>query len=115
MEQKKHYVSEQTLINMPNNSSDISLSDKQSCLSTATPTALDIRTWLADYIAEALEIPSDEMDITVSFEQYGLDSLAAVGMTTDLEDWLNCEIDPTLPYEYPTIETLSDQLASSIG
>jgi acyl carrier protein len=44
-----------------------------------------------------------------------LDSAAAVGMTGELADWLDHEMDPTLLYDYPTIESLVQYLSVSIG
>jgi acyl carrier protein len=32
-------------------------------------------------------------------------------MSGDLEDWVGRKIDPTLLYDYPTIETLAQHLA----
>lgn len=75
------------------------------------PTAAEIQAWMASYLAELLEIDSDEIDVTIPFDQYGLDSSAAVGMTGDLEDWLGQKLDPTLLYDYPTIEALAWHLA----
>ena len=76
-----------------------------------TPTAAEIEAWLVSYLAELLEIKRDEIDVTASFDRYGLDSSAAVGLTCDLEDWLERDIDPTLPYDYPTTEALARHLA----
>lgn len=75
------------------------------------PTATEIQAWLVSYLAEVLEIESDQIDVTIPFERYGLDSSAAVGLTGDLEDWLLTELDPTLMYDYPTIEALAQHLA----
>jgi acyl carrier protein len=61
-------------------------------------------------MAQLLEIDPDEVNVTIPFDQYGLDSSAAVGMTGDLEDWLERKIDPTLLYDYPTIEALAQHL-----
>ncbi|MEL6606584.1 MAG: acyl carrier protein, partial [Cyanobacteria bacterium J06614_10] len=36
----------------------------------------------------------------------GLDSSAAIGLTGDLEDWLGQSVDPTLLYDYPTVDAL---------
>lgn len=72
----------------------------------------DVRQWLAAYLAELLEIEEDEVDTSVPFDRYGLDSSAAVGMTGDLEDWLGCEIDPTVIYDYPTVDALASYLGS---
>jgi acyl carrier protein len=75
------------------------------------PTAAEIQAWIVSYLAQLLEINPDELNTTIPFDQYGLDSAAAVGMTGDLEDWVGRKIDPTLLYDYPTIEALAQQLA----
>ncbi|MGB3642117.1 MAG: acyl carrier protein [Rivularia sp. (in: cyanobacteria)] len=84
----------------------------------ATPqepiTAAAIQAWLVSYLAEMLEVEASEVDITFEFNDYGLDSSAAVGITGDLEEWLEQELDPTLLYDYPTIESLAQHLAKKI-
>ncbi|MBR8829125.1 MAG: acyl carrier protein [Gomphosphaeria aponina SAG 52.96 = DSM 107014] len=72
----------------------------------------DIQSWLVSYLAELLEIEPDEIDISIPFERYGLDSSAAVVLTGDLQDWLEKDIDPTILFDYPTIETLVEYLSS---
>jgi acyl carrier protein len=52
------------------------------------PTATEIQAWIVSYLAQLLEINPDEVDTAIPFDQYGLDSSAAVGMTGDLEDWM---------------------------
>ncbi len=74
------------------------------------PTTAEIQTWLVSYLTELLEIEPDEVDVTIPFDRYGLDSSAAVGMTGDLEEWLEYELDPTLIYDYPTIKALAEHL-----
>ncbi len=83
--------------------------------SHVAPTKKEIETWIVSYIANLLEVDSEDIDITIPFDRYGLDSSAAVGMTGDLEDWLGCEIDPTLVYDYPTIEALVEHLSSEFA
>ncbi|NJR59423.1 MAG: acyl carrier protein [Cyanobacteria bacterium CRU_2_1] len=74
-------------------------------------TAAEIQVWLISYLAELLEISPDEVDATISLHRYGLDSAVTVGLTGDLEDWLGRELDPTLLYDYPTIDALVQHLA----
>ncbi|MGV2829416.1 acyl carrier protein [Myxosarcina sp. GI1(2024)] len=76
--------------------------------------AAEIQVWIVSYLAEQLEIAPDEIDLAIPFDRYGLDSSVAVGMTGDLEDWLERELDPTLLYDYPTIEGLAQHLAEEI-
>ena len=73
-------------------------------------TAADIEAWLVSYIAELLEIKTNEIDLTIPLEQYGLDSSEAVVLSGDLQDWLGCDLDPELLLDYPTIEALTQYL-----
>ena len=75
------------------------------------PTATEIQAWIVAYIADLLEVDGEEIDVTIPFDRYGLDSSAAVGLTGDLEDWLGREINPTLLYDYPTVEALVQHLS----
>ena len=80
--------------------------------SSNSRSASEIRQWIADYLADLLEVDKDEIDTSLPFDRYGLDSSAAVGMTGDLEDWLGVEVDPTVIYDYPTVDALSSYLGS---
>jgi acyl carrier protein len=73
-------------------------------------TAEEIQQWLIDYLARSLERSPDEIDVTVPFDDFALDSATAIGMTGELEDWLGKHVDPTLVYDYPTIEQFSQCL-----
>lgn len=79
-------------------------------LSKLQPTTAEIQAWLIAYLSELLEVEPDAIDVKVTFDRYGLDSSAAVGMSGALEDWLGYELEPTLIYDYPTIETLAANL-----
>ncbi|MBE9170246.1 acyl carrier protein [Pleurocapsales cyanobacterium LEGE 06147] len=76
-----------------------------------SPIEAEIQEWIISYLAQMLEVSPDEINVTTAFDRYGLDSSAAVGLTGDLEDWLGIELEPTLMYDYPTIETLTEYLA----
>jgi acyl carrier protein len=79
-------------------------------LANPQPTTIEIQDWLIAYLSELLDVEPEAIDVKVSFDRYGLDSAAAVGMTGALEDWLEYELDPTLIYDYPTIATLAANL-----
>jgi acyl carrier protein len=72
----------------------------------------EVAAWMREYLAELLEMPREEIDEETSFERYGLDSLASVGMIGDLEEWLGSELDPVLASEHPSIRTLAQALAA---
>lgn len=78
----------------------------------ATPrTAEEVQQWLVTYLARVLQKPPEEINVTVPFDDFALDSATAIGMTGDLEEWLGKHVDPTLVYDYPTIEQFSRFLA----
>jgi len=78
------------------------------------PRAAEIQAWLVSHLATVLEVDPAQVDVTTPFDRYGLDSVAAIGLTGDLEEWLGYDLDPTLLYDYPTIETVSRHLAEEI-
>lgn len=74
----------------------------------------EIQEWIISYLANLLEIDEEEIDIEEPFDRYGLDSAAAIGLLGDLGTCLKCDLDPTLIYDFPTIETLVNHLISEV-
>ena len=77
------------------------------------PTATEIQGWLVDYLAQELEIQPEAIDITVTFERYGLDSSTAIVLTGELQDWLGCQLEPELLFDYQTIAELTQYIVDS--
>ncbi|GHO44998.1 type I polyketide synthase [Ktedonospora formicarum] len=77
-----------------------------------TKSVAEVRAWLIQQIAAQLKVRPEAVDTRAPFAQYGMDSLTAVTLSTDLEDWLERELPPTLVYDYPNIETLARYLAN---
>ncbi|AGK50686.1 MULTISPECIES: acyl carrier protein [Burkholderia] len=67
--------------------------------------------WMTGYLAARLHADSGSIDVSRQFIEYGLDSADAMRMVGDLEDFLGFELSPSLPYQYPTIDTLARALA----
>lgn len=93
---------------------ELSHSVTSNTTSKEPPSAAEIQAWIVAYLAELLEIDPDEVNPTIPFDRYGLDSAVAVGLTGDMEDWLGRKLDPTLLYDYPTVEALSQHLAEEL-
>jgi acyl carrier protein len=82
---------------------------------TTTKTKEELQDWLVYYISGVLFLEPDDIDIKTPFDRYGLDSSAAITLTGDLGDWLGGEtLDPTLLWDYPTIESLTEFLLQQI-
>jgi acyl carrier protein len=76
------------------------------------PTAEEIQSWMISQIADELEVAPSEVNVTTPFADYGMDSVAVLCIVGDLERWLKRSFEPTLLYDYTTIESLSKFLAS---
>lgn len=72
-----------------------------------------IESWLVAKVAEHLQMSPQGIDIEEPLTQYGLGSLAAVRISGELQEWLECELSPTLLYDYPSIQTLAEYLAGT--
>jgi acyl carrier protein len=80
--------------------------------SSNRPNAEAIQAFIVSKLAEALKIDPTEVDIRVPFTSYGLDSIVAFSIIGDLAAWLQCDLESTLLWEFPTIEALAQFLAA---
>jgi acyl transferase domain-containing protein/acyl-CoA synthetase (AMP-forming)/AMP-acid ligase II/acyl carrier protein len=71
-----------------------------------------IEQWILDWLAERLAVAPSQLDAHTPFAALGLDSLSAVRLSGELEEWLGLRLSPTLAFEYPTPKTLASFLAS---
>lgn len=76
------------------------------------PTVAAVQNWLREHLARHLEIEAFEIETDRPFAYYGLSSRDAVGLIGDLEDWLGCQLSPTLAYDRPSINALARYLGS---
>lgn len=74
----------------------------------------DIKTFLANELARLIEIDPSEIDSNVAFDRFGLDSTQAVEMSDNISNWVGKEVDPTILYDFSTINALSEHLLESI-
>ena len=78
---------------------------------TGPVSAKEIEAWLTAYLANLLNVPESKIERTIPFEQFGLDSAAAVAMTGDLARWLGADLDPNVTFEDRTIQALAARIA----
>lgn len=76
------------------------------------PTSAEIQQWLREHVSKASKKSIDKIDVHLPFINYGLESIEMIGLTGDLENWLNCQLKPDLLYQYPTIDQLANYLAT---
>ncbi len=77
----------------------------------AGPAESEIRDWLVAHISAMVGVPPDRVDIHTPIEQYGMDSIQAMHLCGELEDWLRRPLVPTLVWDYPTVDLLVRHLS----
>jgi acyl carrier protein len=70
----------------------------------------DIQLWIAANLAMYLNVRPEEISTSEPFSNYGLDSSTALNLAAELSEWLGQELDPTIFWEYPSIESLAQHL-----
>lgn len=81
--------------------------DSTGMQSNATPSKEDIQLWLRRRVAETINGNPEDIDTSLPFAYYGLDSVASLGILGDLEIWLGRKLPQTLTWDYPDIDLLS--------
>ena len=75
----------------------------------------EISTWLVDWIANELDMDKCEIQTTRSLLEYSLSSVTATILVGDLEDWLDLRLPPTLVWDYPSIDAMTEHLTSQLA
>ncbi|MEV0534376.1 acyl carrier protein [Kitasatospora sp. NPDC050463] len=75
----------------------------------------ELRGWLTDRVAFYLEIPVEQIEPDVKLVEYGLESVYALALCGDAEDEFGIELEPTLAWDYPTVDALAGLLAEKLA
>jgi acyl carrier protein len=73
----------------------------------------NIITWLKNKVAEEANIAEAEISESAAFESFNLDSLDMVSISYELEKFTGKTIEPTVFWEYNSIEKLSEWVAKN--
>lgn len=76
------------------------------------PRESEFRGWLLDRLGQYLRRPGAEIDTRVPFAEYGIDSVAALSLFGDIEDDFGLYLEPTVAWDYPTVDALARHLAA---
>lgn len=71
----------------------------------------EIEAWLLAHLRERLGAQAEEIDAHLPFSYYGLDSLDAVALAAELEEWLGVEVMPDVAWDHPTAHAVAVCLA----
>ncbi|MCI4065576.1 acyl carrier protein [Micromonospora sp. R77] len=70
-------------------------------------TPAEVRQWLVGRISDYLSVPAGELDVHAPLAELGLDSVYALALSGDIEDAFAIAVEPTLAWDYPTIDRLA--------
>jgi acyl carrier protein len=79
------------------------------CTLSAYDTLVD---WLIDRIADYLATSPAAIETDKAFGDYGLDSAFALNLCIDLETELGIRVEPTVTWDYPTIDDIAGHLTA---
>ena len=73
--------------------------------------ALKARSTVLSALCRTLKVDAAAIDGETSFSDYGVDSIAAVGIIDEINAALNLELDPTLLFDYNCLDSLCHHIA----
>jgi acyl carrier protein len=74
--------------------------------------AADIEHWLLQRLQSRLGAGAEVVDRHLPFSYYGLDSIDAVELAAELEEWLGQPVSASLTFDYPTVSAVATYLAA---
>lgn len=77
------------------------------------PSTKEVQSKVADLMASRLKVEATEIDIEKQFLSYGLDSIDAVTLLGDIEDWLEIELPSTLLWDCSNIRELAEYIVDN--
>jgi acyl carrier protein len=82
------------------------------------PTDFDeakFQSWLIERLATHLKRETSDIDVNTPLADYGLDSLYALAVVADIEDYLSIPVDATIMWDHPTVAGLASALAAQVA
>ena len=66
-----------------------------------------VESWMADWLVARAGVVPAEVDFDQPFADFGLDSMTAVEMSGEIEDWSGVGLTPIVAWNHPTVHLLS--------
>ncbi|AVH55794.1 MULTISPECIES: acyl carrier protein [Streptomyces] len=79
------------------------------------PTKQELHVWLTQVVADYLGNPPDALDPAKPLAEAGLDSVYALSICGEIEETLDVAVEPTLAWDHPSIDAITDHLHGIIS
>lgn len=99
--------SEQTPIALPNLPNSPSPADFDAIASA-------VEGWLSEWLIVRAGVAPEDVDFEKPFSEYGLDSMTAVELSGELEDWSGVELTPVIAMTYPSVAEMGGYIAEEM-
>ena len=75
----------------------------------------EIEVWLSNWLSNRLQIPIQQIDRDKPFAEQGIDSVMAVELAQELQEWLpySLDIESNLTWNFPSINAVANYLSSN--
>lgn len=70
---------------------------------------------ILEWLRVRVGVSPDQLDRNRPFAEHGVDSMAAVELSCELENWLGVKLSPMTAWQYPTPAAISRHLAMEAG
>ncbi|MDQ0059017.1 type I polyketide synthase [Paenibacillus harenae] len=74
----------------------------------------DVQAFVVDIVRRILHLEEDEIEQTLTFKELGADSISSVEIVRDINKSLRLNLDAVVLYDFSTIQSLVDHIASII-
>jgi acyl carrier protein len=75
---------------------------------------LAVESWMTEWLIARAGVQPSDVDLERSFADYGLDSMTAVEMSGEIEDWSGVELTPVVAWNHPTVARLSSFIVDQL-
>ena len=74
-----------------------------------------VESWLIDWLSGRAGVAAENIHRDKPFAEYGLDSLTAVELSHEIEQWLAVQVTATVAWNYPTVAAMAGYLAREVA
>jgi acyl-CoA synthetase (AMP-forming)/AMP-acid ligase II/acyl carrier protein len=73
-----------------------------------------IESWMTQWLIARAGVAPEEVELDKPFADYGLDSMTAVELSGEIEDWSGFELTPIVAWNHPTVSRLSSYIVDQM-